>query len=757
MHNIDEIMNEMTIEEQASLGSGKDFWRTKDIGRLGIPSVMMCDGPNGLRKQKEGGDHMGINESIEAVCFPTASAVASSFDRTLLAKLGETLGKECRSENIAMLLGPGVNIKRSPLCGRNFEYFSEDPYAAGELGSAYVQGLQSQGIAACVKHFAANNQEEKRMNGDMRVDERSLNEIYFPAFKKIVQKGKVRGVMCSYNKINGTYSAENKELLTNVLRNRWGFEGFVVTDWGAGKNRVKGVEAGVDLVMPAAAKGSDDKAADAVKKGNLDKELLAQSARRMAEFALDASAEQTKEPAADWGRDHLLAGEIEKECAVLLKNEDNLLPLASGKKIALIGEFADKPRYQGSGSSHINTRNVVSMLDSIGSRPHVYAQGYRTAETKTDAVLLREAVLAAQEAECAVIFAGLPEAFETEGADRENMDIPENQNALIEAVAAVQPNTAVVLMTGSPVLLPWLPKVKALLNLYLGGEDVGDAAAALLYGETNPSGKLSESWPVRLEDTSSYLNFPGVKGRTEYREGIFVGYRYYDKKRMEVQFPFGFGLSYTSFAYSGLQIENMENKSDCDKKEARLRIRCSIKNTGCRTGKEVVQLYLGIRDSREQRPLRELKGFEKIELQPGEQKEAEFILTGDDFSYYDEDFHDFRIETGEYSIGIGASSRDIRLDGSVHIEGEEEFMAFTADTTIGQLMRTEKGRNVMQMLMAKKKVSPEQKSIDNKELGEGSSRMVEKMMNEMPLGSIVTFGMMTEDDLEQVLSLLNSD
>ena len=760
MNQIDEIVNRMTDEEKASLGSGKDFWHTKGIEHLGVPSVMMCDGPNGLRKQKSGGDHMGINESIEAVCFPTASAMASSFDRSLLEKLGETLGEECRAENIAMLLGPGVNIKRSPLCGRNFEYFSEDPYAAGELGSAYVKGLQSKGISACVKHFAANNQEENRMNGDMRVDERSLNEIYFPAFCKVVKKGKVKSVMCSYNKINGTYSSENKKLLTDTLREKWGFDGFVVTDWGAGKDRVKGIEAGVDLVMPALSSGSDEKVSDAVKNGKLQKELLTESAKRMVKFALEGTAvpQAAVSPVSDWKTaDHALSGEMEKECAVLLKNEGGLLPLDPAKKAVFIGEFAAKPRYQGSGSSHINTKNIVSILDAMKNRPYTYVQGYRTSENKTDEALLQEAVKAAGAADCAVIFAGLPESFETEGADRENMDLPENQNALIEAVASVQPRTAVVLMTGSPVILPWLSRVQSVLNLYLGGEDVGDAAVSLLYGEANPSGKLSESWPLRMEDASAYLNFPGAKCRTEYREGIFVGYRYYDKKHMDVQFPFGFGLSYTDYDYSCLEIESVENKAISDRSEERLRVRCRIKNTGIRSGKEAVQLYLGIRKSTELRPVKELRGFEKIWLKPGEEKSVEFVLTGEDLAYYDEDIHDFRIETGEYTIGIGASSRDIRLEGNVCVQGEEEALPVTRDTTIGQLMQTEKGRRVMQNLMVRKKADSKTQTIDNHELGEGSSRMVEKMMNEMPLGAVVTFGQMSEDELTQLLALLNSD
>lgn len=760
MNQIDEIVNRMTDEEKASLGSGKDFWHTKGIEHLGVPSVMMCDGPNGLRKQKSGGDHMGINESIEAVCFPTASAMASSFDRSLLEKLGETLGEECRAENIAMLLGPGVNIKRSPLCGRNFEYFSEDPYAAGELGSAYVKGLQSKGISACVKHFAANNQEENRMNGDMRVDERSLNEIYFPAFCKVVKKGKVKSVMCSYNKINGTYSSENKKLLTDTLREKWGFDGFVVTDWGAGKDRVKGIEAGVDLVMPALSSGSDEKVSDAVKNGKLQKELLTESAKRMVKFALEGTAvpQAAVSPVSDWKTaDHALSGEMEKECAVLLKNEGGLLPLDPAKKAVFIGEFAAKPRYQGSGSSHINTKNIVSILDAMKNRPYTYVQGYRTSENKTDEALLQEAVKAAGAADCAVIFAGLPESFETEGADRENMDLPENQNALIEAVASVQPRTSVVLMTGSPVILPWLSRVQSVLNLYLGGEDVGDAAVSLLYGEANPSGKLSESWPLRMEDASAYLNFPGAKCRTEYREGIFVGYRYYDKKHMDVQFPFGFGLSYTAFDYSCLEIESVENKAVGDRSEERLRVRCRVKNTGSRTGKEAVQLYLGIQKSTELRPVKELRGFEKIWLKPGEEKSVEFVLTGEDLAYYDEDIHDFRIETGEYTIGIGASSRDIRLEGNVCVQGEEEALPVTRDTTIGQLMQTEKGRRVMQNLMVRKKADSKTQTIDNHELGEGSSRMVEKMMNEMPLGAVVTFGQMSEDELTQLLALLNSD
>lgn len=748
--DIEKIISELTLEEKAGLCSGRDFWHTKAVERLGIPSVMMCDGPHGLRKQKGEGDHLGINESIQTVCYPTASALASSFDRDVLSRLGHALGQECQVEDVGMLLGPGLNMKRSPLCGRNFEYFSEDSYLAGELAAAYIQSLQSEGVAACVKHFAANNQETRRMSGTSQVDERTLHEIYLPAFETAVKKGKTRGVMCAYNAVNGTFCAENRELLTGILREKWGYDGMVVTDWGAVKDRVKGLLAGLDLEMPGGPGVQDAKIVEAVKSGELSERVLDETVRNVLQFVKDYA--QQRKPGTEIDRTELSekSRELAVECAVLLKN-DGALPLQKGGKVAFIGELAKYPRYQGAGSSHINVPHPVGAVEIMPEA--AYAQGYAVHKTDTDEAMLAQAVTLARSAEVAVIFAGQPDAFETEGADRETMALPENQNALIEAVTAVQPNTVVVLHGGSPMLLPWLDKVRAVLMMYLTGERSGEAAVQLLYGEKNPSGKLAETWPLRIEDNPSYLNFPGWDGVVEYREGIYIGYRYYDKKKLPVQFPFGHGLSYTSFAYSDMQLDKAE-MADTDT----LTIRCKISNTGCRAGAEAVQLYIRDVQSTAPRPVRELKGFEKIFLQPGEEKTVCFALDKRSFAYYEPKLHDWFVESGEFAVEIGASSRDIRLTATVTVNGTIELpLTYTRESTIGDLLKTAKGRAIMQQLMGGRKEAVSAAEADNlKNMGEGSDRMVQTMMMEMPLGSIVTFGRMTSEQLDGLLVTLNS-
>lgn len=746
--DIDKLINEMTLEEKAGLCSGRDFWHTKGVERLGIPSVMMCDGPHGLRKQDGEGDHLGMNESKKAVCFPTASALAASFDRELLKQLGETLGQECQAEDIAMLLGPGVNMKRSPLCGRNFEYFSEDPYLSGELAVSYIKGLQSQGVSACVKHFAANNQETHRMSGSSQVDERTLQELYLPAFEKAVKEGKTRSVMCSYNKINGTYASENRELLTGILREKWGFDGFVVTDWGAGKDRVTGLEAGVDLEMPGGSEIPDAAIVKAVQSGILDEKVLDAAVRRILNFIADYQ-KMPKGGSILYERDHALAVEFAEKSAVLLKNDGHLLPLKEDTKIAVLGAFAEKPRYQGSGSSHIHSWKESCAREAFGEKNMVYAQGYDLKSETDEEALLLEAVKAAQMCEVAVIFAGLPNSYETEGCDRENMDLPENQNRLIQEIVKVQPKTVVVLHGGSPSVLPWQAQVPSIINMYLAGEGTGEAAVKLLYGKINPSGKLAETWPVKLEDNPSYLNFPGEKGIVEYREGIYIGYRYYDKKKMDVAFPFGHGLSYTDFTYSDLKFSCTHMK-DTDT----LEVSVKVKNTGTVEGAEVVQLYVQDKESSVGRPIRELKGFEKVYLQPGEEKEVSFILGKRAFAYYETRIHDWFVESGEFILSIGASSRDIRLQESVQIEGTEELsMVFTRDSTIGDILTTPKGKElVSQMMQGMAGDSSEQTQAD---MGEGSAEMLRNMMLEMPLGAILRFGQMTEEQLDGMLDILN--
>lgn len=753
--DIEKVLSELTLEEKAGLCSGRDYWHTKAVERLGIHSVMMCDGPNGLRKQEGEGDHLGIKESIKTVCYPTSSALAASFDRQVLKTIGTALGEECQAEQVGMLLGPGINMKRNPLCGRNFEYFSEDPYLAGELASAYVESLQEQGVAACVKHFAVNNQETRRMSGSSNLDERTLHEIYLPAFEAVVKKGKTRGIMCAYNAINNTFCSENPQLLTEILRKDWGYEGMVVTDWGAVKDRVKGLEAGLDLEMPGGPGVQDADIVKAVQDGTLEESILDEAVRNVLRFVNDSQTQSRPDTEADREKYAEISEKLALQCAVLLKNQQ-VLPLAKDCRTVMIGEFAQIPRYQGSGSSHINVPFVTGALEEAQKKglPVTFALGYRSKEEETDQKLLAEAVVKAKEAQTAVIFAGLPDAYETEGSDRETMRLPDSQNRLIEAVAAVQPNTVVVLHGGAPMELPWLPRVAAVLCMYLGGQRVGAAAVKLLYGEENPSGKLAETWPVRLEDTPAYLNFPGENGVVEYHERIYMGYRYYDKKKLPVLFPFGHGLSYTSFAYSELTLDR---KSMTDREQ--LIVTCRIKNTGDRPGREAVQLYVRDAQSSVGRPVRELKGFTKVELMPGEEREVSFELDKRSFAYYEPRIHDWYVESGTFIVEIGASSRDIRLQAQVQVNGTEELpMAYTPNSTIGDLTRSAGGRAFLEQMM---KQLSEESGRENaaeescRNMGEGSDKAAQSMMFEMPLRSLVTFGKMTKKQLEDLLDRLN--
>jgi len=748
--DIENIISQLTLEEKASLCSGRDFWHTKAVERLGVPSLMMCDGPHGLRKQAGEGDHLGINVSIETNCYPTASALASSFDRQVLEALGTALGRECQAQNVAMLLGPGLNMKRSPLCGRNFEYFSEDPYLAGELGVAYIRSLQDEGVAACVKHFAANNQETRRMSGSSQMDERTLHEIYLPAFEAAVKKGKTRSVMCAYNAINDVFCSENKLLLNDILREKWGYDGFVVTDWGAVKDRVKGVQAGLDLEMPGGGGTQDEKIVEAVKNGTLAEEDLDKVVRNMLKFVSDYLENRRPDAALDRETNSILSGELAAKCAVLLKNEGGILPLKN-EKVGFIGEFAVRPRFQGAGSSHINVPHAVSALEAVGDKVS-YAQGYDVHREDNAEALLTQAVELAKEVAVAVIFAGLPDSYESEGGDRDALAIPENQNRLIEAVAAANPNTVVVLHGGSAMELPWLDKVKGVLYMALGGERVGSAAVKLLYGEISPSGKLSETWPRKLSDNPSYLNFPGEDGRPIYAEGIFIGYRYYDKKEMDVLFPFGYGLSYTQFAYSDLKLDKSE-MPDTDT----LSVTCKVKNVGTVPGAEVVQLYVRDEESSVRRPIRELKGFDKVFLNPGEEKEVSFTLDKRSFTYYEAKVHDWFVESGRFYVEIGASCRDIRLSAPVIVNGTTELpVHVTRLTTLGELTRFPRGRAFVEKMIAARKSHSKEAAKDNeKNMGEGSDKIIKSMMTEMPLSSLVTYGVMTFQQLDGLIAMLN--
>lgn len=747
--NVKEIVSQMTLEEKAGMCSGKDFWHLKSVERLGIPEVMVSDGPHGLRKQAENADHLGINESIKAVCFPTACATACSFDRDLLEEMGSALGKECQAENVSVLLGPAVNIKRSPLCGRNFEYFSEDPYLAGQMAKAHIQGVQKEGVGTSIKHFAANNQEYHRMSASSEVDERTLREIYLAAFETPIKEAKPKTVMCSYNQINGVFASEDPWLLDEVLRKEWGYEGYVMSDWGAVNERVPGLKAGLELEMPASGGETDRQIVEAVKNGTLKEEILDRAVERILNVIFDY-VDHKKDEVFDMEKDHALAEKVETESMVLLKN-DGILPLKKGSRVAFIGAFAKNPRYQGGGSSHINSFRVTGALEAAeGMADITYAEGYGLEKDEIDEALVKEAVKAAKEAEVAVIFAGLPDAFESEGYDRVHMKMPNCQNHLIHEVCNVQPNVVVVLHNGSPVEMPWADEVKGILETYLGGQAVGAAEAKILFGDANPCGKLAETIPYKLSDNPSYLNFPGDGETVEYKEGVFVGYRYYDKKEMSVRYPFGYGLSYTEFAYSNLKLDKKSMK-DTDT----LTVSVDVTNTGSREGKEIVQLYVADLTGSANRPVRELKNFVKVSLAPGETKTVQMELNKRSFAWYNVKLHDWYAASGIYEIQIGKSSREIVLSDTVEVTTDVAVpVEIHKNTTVGQLMRDPKAAAFVQETMGEMM----------KTLGGGgeasaeaiSPEMIQGMLESMPLRGLRSFAGLSEEGLNQLVEKLRS-
>lgn len=728
--DLKKLISEMTLEEKASLCSGSDFWHTRGMERLGIPAVMVTDGPCGLRKQAGDTDHLGLNASVKAISYPTGSCIASSFDRALIRESGEYLGEECQAEDVAVLLGPAVNIKRSPLCGRNFEYFSEDPYVAGEMAVAYIKGVQSKHVGTSIKHFAANSQEHRRLTSDSVVDERTLRELYLPAFEKAVKEAQPWTFMCSYNKLNGTYASENHRLLTEILRDEWGFEGAVMSDWGAVNERPRGVAAGLDLEMPGPGTTNTRKIIEAVKNGTLAEKDVDTAAERILKFVYQYLENRDPSVKFQYERDHEKARQMAAESMVLLKNEGNILPLSKEKKVAFLGKFAELPRFQGGGSSHVNSYQVVGALEAAQGLSVTYAQGYPTDTQKPDDALIAEAVTAAREADCAVLFIGITDSMESEGFDRKDLKIPACQEKLVEEVVKVQKNTVVVVHCGAPIEMPWINDVKAVLYAYLGGEAVGSATVDILFGDVNPSGKLAETFPIRLEDNPSYLYYFGEGDRTEYREGIFVGYRYYDKKNLPVLFPFGHGLSYTEFAYSDLTFDKTSLK-DTDT----LQVSVKVKNVGKRAGKEIVQLYVQDNESSVIRPVKELKGFEKVELAPGEEKTVSFTLEKRSFAFYDTELADWRVETGEFTIHIGKSSRDIQLSGTVTVESTARIKkVFTINSTMGDIMADPKGAQVMGQMMQAMMPGG---GPDAGDLFDDEG--MKAMMNSMPLRGVMMF------------------
>lgn len=651
----------LTLEDKARLSVGLDYWHTADLSEKGIPSIMMTDGPNGVRKQDGDSDLMGLNVSVPAVCYPTASAMAASFDTELIYRVAADIGAECRKAGSSLLLGPGVNIKRHPYCGRSFEYFSEDPVVSGEMGAAFVNGVQSQGVGSCVKHFAANNQELFRMLNDSIVDDRALHELYLRPFERIVKKSQPWAVMSSYNKINGIFANEDKGLLTDLLRTQWGFDGMIVTDWGGMNDQVAATKAGCNLEMP----GGDSKRAStlvrAVESGLLPEATLDFSAARVADFVGRAVSGQKKPYACDMDAHLKTAQEAAEASAVLLKN-NGILPLHKHQHIALIGEFSKTPRYQGAGSSKINPIKLDSIFEAFGDAglAFEYAQGYKADDIQPDTDLIEQAVEAAKQAEAAVIVVGLPDICESEGFDRDTYAMPDSHTKLIEQVSMVNPNTVVVLQCGCPVEVSWEDYASAILLTYLGGCMGGHAAVRLLLGEANPSGKLAESWPYHINDcyvTPIYPSHP----QAIYKESIFVGYRYYEKAMKAVRYPFGYGLSYTSFDYSDISVTQTPDE---------ITVACKITNTGATAGAEVVQCYVGKPDSQMTRPVKELKGFHKVFLMPGESKVVSIAIEKELLTVFSQSKQHFLLENGTYIIMLASSCRDVRLSCEIEIAGE---------------------------------------------------------------------------------------
>ena len=640
---IEKILSQMTLEDKIALCSGANFWQTKKYEQYGIPPLFMCDGPHGLRKQEDAADMLGVNKSRPATCFPAEVTSAGSWDPELLTEIGAAIGEEAKEQGVGLVLGPGANLKRNPLCGRNFEYFSEDPYLAGKLAAGFIRGAEAQGVGTSLKHFAANSQELSRFTSDSVMDGRTLRELYLTAFEIAVKEGKPSTVMCAYPKLNGTHCSDHKELLTEILRTEWGFDGMVVTDWGAMNDRIEGFRAGCNLNMPGGSDYMEKEVLQAVKDGTLPERCVDDSARRVLKLVFRAAEALSKKAACDYEAHHALAKRAAAEGAVLLKNEGGILPLKPGAKIAVVGAMAKELRYQGAGSSHINPTKLPQPLELLPGA--VYAPGCDEKGSTTDA-LLQEVQNAARKAETVVVFAGLPAQCESEGFDRDNLKMPEGHRKMIEAAAHANPNTVVVLLCGSVVECPWAEKVKAILYMGLPGQAGGEAIADLLYGRANPGGKLAESWPYRYEDVPS----SGIYGKTTdalYQEGVYVGYRYYDKAGVPVRWPFGYGLSYTEFAYSDLTVEG-DTAS------------VTVRNIGKSSGVEVVQLYIAAPQEGLHRPVRELKGFQKVHLQPGESETVRFTLIDRNFAVWQDGW---KVPGGTYTVCIGGLTAEIKKSG----------------------------------------------------------------------------------------------
>lgn len=778
-----DLVARMTVEEKAAFCSGRGFWHLEALPRLGIQRVMVTDGPHGLRKQAGSADHVGLNRSVPATCFPTASALACSWDISLLEEIGVALGREAAAENVAVLLGPGINIKRHPLCGRNFEYYSEDPLLAGELAAAFIRGVQSQGVGTSLKHYAVNNQEQARMTVDVIVDERTLREIYLKGFEIAVRKAQPWTVMCAYNRVNGTYCGEHDWLLNQVLRGEWGFEGLVMSDWGATNDRVAGVARGLDLEMPGSGGANDRRVQAAVAAGELDEALLDRAVIRNVSLSLLGADLATGSPAVDLDAHHALARRAAAECAVLLKNDGALLPLDPAARLAVVGAFAKTPRFQGTGSSQVNPTRVDdahSAITEVLGREAAYAPGYDPRLSAPDPALIEEAVAVAREAEVVVLFAGLPGIYESEGFDREHLSLPAQHDRLIEAVCAVNPNVVVVLANGAPVTMPWLGAARALLEGYLGGQAGGSGVVDVLFGRDGPGGRLAETFPASASAVGADAWFPGEGRQVAYREGLYVGYR---QPGLAAAFPFGHGLSYTTFEYADLAL----SAADLDAGDG-LEVRLSVCNTGAVAGSEVIQLYVSDPECRVYRPERELRAFTRVRLAPDERQEVCLRLARDAFAFYDPVAGGWVVEPGEFLIRVGASSVDIRLEARVQVRsddhigtgpvagpdclggalgcGDDTFAAmlghplparepvrpFHLNSSVNEIAATWLGRRLKERIVAGFRARMGGASED-----EVLNRMFETMAGEMPLRGLELFsgGQLARRQLDILIALLN--
>jgi beta-glucosidase len=756
------IIKTMSLEDKARFASGKDFWHLEDDLNNGLKSIMLTDGPHGLRKQSGDGDHLGIMYSVPTTCFPTAAGLASTWNTSLIHQVGEVLATECLSEQVSVLLGPGANIKRHPLCGRNFEYFSEDPLLSGKLSAAWINGLQSKGIGASLKHYVANNQEYNRMVSDSIVDERTLRELYLKSFEIAVKESQPWTIMCSYNKVNGTYVSEHDRLLNIILKEEWKHEGLVVTDWGACNDRVSGLIAGQELEMPPSGTFRTKQIIDAVRSGELDESLLNRRIERVIDLILKGNDNLQENPQPfDRDAHHSFARKVAAESVVLLKNENNILPLQETQSVALIGEFAEKPRYQGAGSSMINPTKLSTAKESIsrllGDRL-VYAKGYDSTSDTVDNSLVEEALAVIEHADVVVVMAGLTNTYESEGFDRTHLDLPKNHNDLISRISEIHDNVIVALSNGAPVAMPWKNNVQAIVEQYLGGQASGDALTDILFGHVNPSGKLAETFPNTLYEFPSNQSFPGDPRQVQYREGLYVGYRAYSSMNIEPLYPFGYGLSYTTFKYSNLNVTLNDEE---------IHVTCDITNTGNMDGQEVVQVYVHKPSSNVYRPYHELKGFDKILIKSQETKKTIIKIPISSLSIYNDS--GFKVEQGEYNISIGSSSTDIfdsvsifvessdivvpdELGGYKHISNQftptlemfeklygkpipiiNPITPFHINSTIGEMSVTWIGKQLKKMI--KKQLT----SIVGDAPDEAFAVMAEAIVSEMPLRSLIVF------------------